>query len=150
MKRIEYRPIAGLILVTAVLSYVGCTSRSPSPTAAISPASASKESGTPKPQKLLADWSNPAAVLIVSGQQDGYLEPCGCSAEQIGGLIRRYDFIERLHKQNWPIALIDLGGLIKNPADARGGFEQAKFKFDYAVKALKLLDYNAVALAPRT
>jgi len=85
--------------------------------------------------------------LIVSGQQEGYMEPCGCSAEQIGGLIRRYDFIERLKKQNWPISLVELGGLIKDPANARGGFEQAKIKFDYAVKALKLLKYDALALA---
>jgi hypothetical protein len=88
-------------------------------------------------------------VLLVSGEQDGYQEPCGCSEEQIGGLIRRYDFVERLHTQNkWPTALIDLGSLIKQPAVARGGFEQAKFKFDYSLRALKLLKYNALALSP--
>ena len=64
----------------------------------------------------MAELNNPAALLIVSGQQDGYLEPCGCSAEQIGGLLRRFDFIERVRKQNWPVSLVDLGGLIKDPA----------------------------------
>jgi len=154
MTRIDYRPFAAAILVAAVLGYVGCTSRSPSPTAAISPAPATTESGSSssvggtKSQRLLANWVDPAAVLVVSGQDDGYLEPCGCSAEQIGGLIRRYDFIERLHDLKWPTAQIHLGGLIWNPSAARGGFEQAKMKFDYAARALKLLNYSALGLCP--
>src|SRR5262249_38445865 len=92
---------------------------------------------------------DPGAALIVSGKLDNYLEPCGCSLEeQFGGLIRRYDFVERLHTQNhWPTALIDLGSLTKDPAIARGGFEQAKLKFDYAIRALKLQKYNALALS---
>ena len=43
--------------------------------------------------------------------------------------------------------LIELGTLIKDPAGARGGFEQAKYKFDYALKALNLLNYDAIALS---
>src|SRR5262249_43482094 len=100
-----------------------------------------------KSTRLLANLGNPAAVLIVSGEQEGYLEPCGCSAEQFGGLIRRYDFIERVHNQKWATALVELGTLIKDPAGARGGFEQSKYKFDYALKALALLNYDALALS---
>ena len=100
-----------------------------------------------KPETILDSLGKPAAVLVISGEQDGYMEPCGCSEDQEGGLIRRYDLVERLHKRNWPTALVDLGSLIKDPASARGGFEQAKIKFDYAIKALKLLNYNALALS---
>jgi hypothetical protein len=96
---------------------------------------------------VLASLGNPAAILVVSGQRNGYLEPCGCSEEQEGGLIRLYDLVERLHKRKWPTALADLGSLIKDPAGARGGFDQAKIKFDYAIKAMKLLDYDAIALS---
>ncbi len=127
MTRTDFRPYAALILAWAVLGYVGCTSRSPSPTAAISPAqttpgpgSASPAGSAAKSQKVLANWVNPAAVLVISGQDDGYMEPCGCSAEQIGGLIRRYDFIDRLHDRKWPTAQIHLGGLIWNPSGAGG------------------------------
>jgi hypothetical protein len=95
----------------------------------------------------LANLRDPAAVLIVSGERDGYIEPCGCTEGQEGGLIRLYDFVERLHQQKWPTALIDLGSLTKNPSGARGGLDQAKIKFDYAVKALALLKYNALALS---
>jgi hypothetical protein len=153
MTRIDCRPYVALILVTAVFTYVGCTSSSPAPQVASSPppttaaaGSDSAGSASAKPEKLLENWVNPAAVLVVSGEDDGYMEPCGCSAEQIGGLIRRSAFIDRLHNQKWPTAQIHLGGLIKNPGSARGGAEQARMKFDYAVQALKLLSYSALGL----
>jgi hypothetical protein len=158
MARIDFRPWAGLALSVAVLGYVGCTSSSPtSSSPASAPGGGSAGKGSPKgvpsddaggtDSKLLANLGHPAAVLIVTGEMDGYLEPCGCTDGQIGGLLRRYDFFERLRKQNWPVASLDLGSLTKDPAVARGGFEQAKYKFDYSIKALKLLDYSALALS---
>ena len=159
MTRIDYRSWASVGLFVAVLFYVGCSSSSTAPpsstsspkNAAVSSDGAATNpppSGTSsKSQKLLANLRDPAAVLIVSGEREGFLEPCGCTEGQEGGLIRLYDFVERLHQQKWSTALIDLGGLTKNPRNARGGFEQAKIKFDYAVHALKLLKYSAVALS---
>ena len=78
---------------------------------------------------------------------DGYLEPCGCTQGQLGGLIRRLDFVDRLRAEKLPVGLIDLGSLIKDPAAARGGFEQAKIKFGIALKAYSALKYNAIALS---
>src|SRR5581483_3228350 len=37
---------------------------------------------------LLEGWDRPTAVLLLSGDQMGYLEPCGCSLTQSGGLAR--------------------------------------------------------------
>jgi hypothetical protein len=98
--------------------------------------------------KLLANWPAPHAVLVISGEMDGYLEPCGCTLGQMGGLLRRFDFVERLRAQKWPLALVDLGSLVKDPAAARGGFEQAKMKFGVALKAYATLRYDAIALSP--
>ena len=164
MTRIDFRPWAGLALSVAVLGYVGCTSSSPTSSSPASPAGSgsdgAKSKGSAKggasdaaggtDSKLLANLGNPAAVLVITGEMDGYLEPCGCTEGQIGGLLRRYDFFERVHKQGWPVAAIDLGSLTKDPAVARGGFDQAKLKFDYAIQALKLLNYGALALSART
>jgi hypothetical protein len=158
MRRLDYRPVASTILAVVVIAYVGCSGDPPKapstesattkPAGAGAPAAGAAAKQTASPiDKLMAELNEPAAVLIVSGQQEGYLEPCGCSAEQIGGLIRRFDFIERLRTRNWPIRLVELGGLIKDPAHARGGFEQSKIKFDYALKALKLMGYDAMALS---
>jgi hypothetical protein len=156
MNRLDLRPWAAVITSVAVMAYVGCSSSTKTePTTSPGGASDSKiASGTgpkgaaiPKSTKLLANLGNPAAVLIVSGERDGYMEPCGCTEGQQGGLIRLYDFVERLHKQNLPAALIDLGSLTKNPTGARGGLDQAKIKFDYCLRALALLKYSAIALS---
>jgi hypothetical protein len=161
MTRIDPRPGLCVALFVAVLAYVGCTTEANKSTAdrtsgpgqdrsSATPTSGKERPGGPAEQKstkILANLGNPAAVLIISAEQEGYLEPCGCSAEQIGGLIRRHDFIERVHKQGWPTASIELGTLIKDPAGARGGFDQSKYKFDYALKALTLLNYDAIALS---
>jgi len=131
-----------------VLVYVGCSwSDRPNNAAAPAPKARSAGAATTSLGKPLADLGNPAAVLIFTGQQDGYMEPCGCTEDQSGGLLRRFDLVERIHAQNWPTVLLDLGSLIKDPAGARGGFEQAKLKFDYSVKALALMNYNALALS---
>jgi hypothetical protein len=143
-----FRPWASVAFCAALLAYVGCSWSSgtdhppaPAPKATSDGASAQSAGGP------LANLGNPAAVLIFTGQQDGYMEPCGCTEDQSGGLLRRFELVERIHAQNWPTALFDLGSLIKDPAGARGGFEQAKLKFDYSVKALALLKYSAIALS---
>ena len=154
MTRIDFRPWAGVALCVAVLTYVGCSSSSPTRTPApSSTAAGGGQTGLPggggsTSQKRLANLGNPAAVLLVTGEQFNYLEPCGCTEGQIGGLLRRYDLLERLHHQNqWPTAQIDLGSLIKDPAVARGGFEQAKLKFDFSLRALDLMKYSAMAMS---
>jgi hypothetical protein len=161
MARIDIRPWAALALSAAVLGYVGCTSSSPTSSSSATPSAAkggttgaggsAHAKGGPSDDeggaKLVANLGNPAGVLIITGEMFGYTEPCGCTKGQIGGLLRRSDFVERLHKQGLRTASIDLGSLTKDPSVARGGFEQAKIKFDYSIKALKLLDYGAVALS---
>ena len=153
MSQFPKRACLGVLLAVTVLTYIGCsssTSTTSAPSTASTSARPAAASGGESVQsgKLLADWPTPRGVLVISGQMDGYLEPCGCTQGQLGGLIRRFDFVERLKAQNWPVALIDLGSLIKDPAAARGGFEQAKIKFGIAVKAFSTLKYGAIALSP--
>jgi hypothetical protein len=149
MTRTSWRPLVALGLVAALMAYVGCSTKPEAPTK-VTEASPSPEGSTAPPAekpKLFADWPTPAGALLISGEQDGYLEPCGCTEGQTGGLRRRFDLIERMHDQGWPLAKVDLGTLIKAPASARGGFEQSKIKFDMALKALGLMKYDALALS---
>jgi hypothetical protein len=156
MTRTSYRPIVAVALVSGLLAYVGCSSQTnapdrPSPPGTGTGAGTTPTAGSPAPEggKLFAGWPTPAGALLISGEQFGYLEPCGCTQGQLGGLKRRYDLVERLRgEQKWPLVLLDLGALIKDPAGSRGGFEQAKLKFDVALKALGLMKYDALALAP--
>ncbi len=151
MRRQDPRPWICVGLLAFVLVYVGCKSETDPPRLK-EPAAAGVQPLTEHPaapvdsNKLFANFGTPAGVLIISGERNGYLEPCGCSEDQSGGLIRLYDMVDRLKQQKWPVALIDLGGLVKNPTAARGGFEQTKIKLDYAIRALALLKYSGLAL----
>ena len=130
MPRLPLRPLGAVATAIALLTYVGCSSSSSKDdkgTSLATPgakpaADASKaDPAGGKSSKLFAQWPKPEAVLVVSGEMDGYLEPCGCTEGQLGGLIRRYDFVERLREpRTGRYALIDLGSLIKDPAGARG------------------------------
>ena len=135
MSQFSKRACLGVLLAVTVLTYIGCTSSTSTtsaPSVTSTPAKPGATTGveSARPSKLLADWPTPRGVLIISGQMDGYLEPCGCTQGQLGGLIRRSDFVERLKAQNWPLALIDLGSLIKDPGSRagrlRGGQDQVR------------------------
>ena len=152
MTRISLRPLAALGVVAAGLLYVGCGRPNPASTTTIKSTSAQTTVAAPEPAaadgaKLLADWPTPAGAVVISGEQGGYLEPCGCTQGQLGGLGRRYDLAERLRAQGLPLALVDLGGLIADPASARGGIEQTKIKFNVALRALTAMKYDAIALS---
>ena len=137
--RVAARPTASLALLSVIVACCGgCSSGGTD--------SAKPNQGDPNSRRILADMGQPDLALVVSGQLDGYLEPCGCSKGKAGGLVRRYELVERLRAQNWPVALIDLGGLIGDPAGARGGTGQSMIKLRYILKAFGLMKYDALAV----
>jgi Cytochrome c554 and c-prime len=87
-------------------------------------------------------WPKPAAVLVLSGEAHGYLEPCGCSEKQSGGVARRSDLIKQLRDKGWPVAGLDLGGTVKRTR------KQEEFKFAAMTSALRKLDYRGLGLGP--
>jgi cytochrome c554/c'-like protein len=106
----------------------------------------SELAGSANPDPLLfRDWPDalPDLVLVLSGQQSGYLNPCGCSRPQYGGLQRRYTFMEGLRQRGWPVAGVDLGDVLDQPAH-RG--PQALLKYQTSMKALRQMGYLAVGL----
>jgi hypothetical protein len=92
---------------------------------------------------IFVGWPKPDVALVFSGEQDGYLEPCGCAGldNQKGGFRRRAKFFQQLREQGWPIVALDAGGQEK-----RFGVQPA-IKFDFALRALDKLNYAAVGLA---
>ena len=50
--------------------------------------------------RLFENWPTPRAVLAITGELDGYIEPCGCTGKenQKGGLSRRQNFLDALRK----------------------------------------------------
>jgi hypothetical protein len=79
---------------------------------------------------------------VLTGEQRGYIEPCGCSETLSGGLSRRADLVKQLNEQGWPVAGLDLGGLLE-----RDRF-QSRLKFNMTLDVLEDLDYRAMAVGP--
>lgn len=94
---------------------------------------------------IFVDWPKPDVALLFSGEQDGYLEPCGCAGleNQKGGLKRRFTFIKQLRDQGWIVEPMDLGGQAK-----RFG-KQAEMKFEFALRALMAMKYQVVGFGPQ-
>jgi hypothetical protein len=116
--------------------------RADSPVAATRP----KHSGIPfDPIKengpILVDWPKPKLAVVITGNEDGYMEPCGCAGldRMKGGLSRRYTMIEMLRKQKgWPVVAVDVGGLTK------GYGPQTEIKFRFTVDAMRAMGYDAI------
>jgi hypothetical protein len=111
-----------------------------------SPAATPQESGVPssaarslgKSSRLFRDWPDPDVAIVLTGQEHGYLQPCGCSEPQKGGLARRFNFLKLLKGRKWPVVAADLGDV------AQKGGPQAKIKYVASMQALEKMNYTAV------
>src|SRR5437868_9961039 len=81
------------------------------------------------PAQTFVGWNKPDLAIIVSGEMHGYLQPCGCSDPQKGGLARRYHFMQALKDKGWPVAAIDLGDI------AASSGPQQRLKYVASMKA---------------
>lgn len=92
--------------------------------------------------ELFQDWPDPELVLVFSGGQHGYLEPCGCAGleNQKGGVSRRHTFLKSLAERGWETVVLDAGDQVRR----RG--RQALAKFGATRRALGAMNYDAAAL----
>ncbi|MFO0840802.1 MAG: multiheme c-type cytochrome [Gemmataceae bacterium] len=104
------------------------------------------EAKPPFPNRLFEGWKKPDLVLLVSGQQLGYLLPCGCSRPQYGGLERRYNLVQMFKEAGWPYAAVDLGDVVQRHGIAHLPNQQALIKYVYSMRALKAMGYAAVGV----
>ena len=99
---VRTRLIAGLLLAALVGSAV------------VSGVPAQPAGAQPAPP-LFTAWpkdTKPDAVLFITGQTYGYLQPCGCSRPQLGGLERRANLVKSLKDKGWPVTGVDLGDVL--------------------------------------
>jgi hypothetical protein len=98
-------------------------------------------------KRLFVDWPKPDLVLLLSGQQHGYLLPCGCSSPQVGGLERRYNFVQWLKKdKGWPVLGVDVGDVPQRRGPRDLPNVQGLIKYAYSMRALKQIGYKAVTV----
>jgi hypothetical protein len=83
-------------------------------------------------------------VIVATGAQWGYIEPCGCSGKenQRGGLSRRHSFLKQLAAQGWSVVPLDVGDQVR-----RFG-TQTEIKFQRTAEAFKTMHYRGVAFGP--
>ena len=127
------------VAVTVLLSivfYIGCK-----PTASAKPPSPpSVESKSGSAESFLQGWKKPAVALLLSGEQHGYLEPCGCSETQSGGMARRADLVRMLDEKGWNLVGLDVGGLLKRSR------RQDEIKYEKFFEAFQQMHYAAVGV----
>jgi hypothetical protein len=70
-------------------------------------------------------------ALVVSGDTEGWIVPCGCTANQSGGLLRRATFLSDRRKSN-EVVLADAGGAPAGASD----YDRCKFEFILAGERL--------------
>jgi hypothetical protein len=94
--------------------------------------------------EIFVDWPKPDVALVFSGEQAGYIEPCGCAGldNQKGGLRRRSTLIKQLRDKGWNPVPLDLGGQEKDTG------VQAEIKVDFTYRALVQMGYAAVGFGP--
>ncbi|MGE0758507.1 MAG: multiheme c-type cytochrome [Pirellulaceae bacterium] len=97
---------------------------------------------TPHRESLFEGWSAPQFALFITGQQAGYIEPCGCTGltNQKGGLARRQSLHRQLKERGWPLVAVDVGNQVR-----RFG-RQGEIQFQVSAEALKQMGYQAIAL----
>ncbi len=96
-------------------------------------------------EPLLKDWKTPKVAFVFTGEQHGYMEPCGCSDTQSGGMGRRDDLFQKLKERKWEVAALDLGGLSHNNRQDR---LQSKLKLKTTLASLADMGYSAVTFGP--
>ncbi len=97
----------------------------------------------PPPKPLCEGWEKPALVLCVTGETHGYLEPCGCSETQSGGISRRADLLRQLDEKGWDRTELDLGDSLKRTR------RQSEIKFEALLDAMKKMNYAAMGLGTK-
>src|SRR3990172_9085172 len=91
---------------------------------------------------IFEGWPDPKAALVITGRQEGYLEPCGCAGldRLKGGLNRRYSMFRDLRSRGWPVSGLDVGGLVEDSGP------QAELKLQTTVNAMQVMNYDVIAL----
>lgn len=93
--------------------------------------------------RYFVDWEKPDVVLVFTGMTNGYIEPCGCAGmdRMKGGLSRRQTFLNTLKKEMaWDVVAIDAGQI------TAGFGVQEELKFDMAMNAMQLMQYDAIGV----
>lgn len=101
-----------------------------------------KATSPPPTKPLFKDWPAPKLAIVLTGERHGYLEPCGCTQNQTGGVSLLANLFKKIEERNWPVTAFDLGGLVKRNR------RQSQIKYETILASLKDMKYSGVGLGP--
>ncbi len=97
----------------------------------------SRTYGIESESSLHEDSTVSSIHIAFTGEENGYLEPCGCSEAQLGGFPKRHTLINHLRKEDENLILLSLG-------DIPGKIgRQDEIKMETALSALGHIGYVA-------
>jgi hypothetical protein len=136
----QWRPLLAsvslMLVLLAVCLPLSCKKAPPEPV--------TQPKSLPRMKPLLEGWSDPRAVLVFTGDEHGYMEPCGCSERQSGGFARRGDLLRQIREErSWPATAFNVGGTLYEP---RVGYRQSLIKFSILRRGLSELGFEGMAL----
>ena len=106
-------------------------------------ADSASPNGFPGQEKIWQTWDQPAVAFLLTAEMHGFIEPCGCSEEQLGGVSRRANLLKKLEDKKWPVCGLDAGGLAR-----RSAVQQAKIKLESTLRALRDMKYRGIGMGP--
>ncbi len=117
----------------------------------VEPTEDSKKKTDPAKEKerepLFVGWDNPKVVFLLSGNQMGYIEPCGCAGleNQKGGLTRRITLLNQLREEKkWNVVPLDVG---QNTNESRSDRQQ-ELKLQMTGSGFSKMGYQAIGIGP--
>ena len=131
-------------LLCAGVAVVGVVSSGSTPevVAADPPAAIPVSSSDASAFKTWPKDRKPEYVLVLTGQMYGYLQKCGCSDPQKGGLERRWVYLDGLRKSGMDVIPLDLGDVSReSPLKS-----QTILKYRVAMESLKSMGYRGIGL----
>jgi Cytochrome c554 and c-prime len=101
-------------------------------------------------EAVFPDWPKdrkPDFVIVITGQTYAYLQKCGCSDPQKGGLERRFNFLEGFKAHGIEVIPLDIGDVAPKLNDEYPlQHAQALEKYFTAMTAMKAMGYRAVGI----
>ncbi|HBL41773.1 MAG TPA: hypothetical protein DDZ90_00085, partial [Planctomycetaceae bacterium] len=137
-KPVTAKPAAAPDSSAASLTPQTAPAGSPHASTAVKTTAAS--TGSPKP--LFKDWPAPKLAIVLTGERHGYLEPCGCTQNQTGGVSLLANLFQQIEERKWPVTAFDLGGLVKRNR------RQSQIKYETILASMKDMNYAGIGLGP--
>lgn len=81
--------------------------------------------------------------IVLTGNWQGHLGPCGCTEIQLGGLDRRTDKLKEIAPDTEARLLVDAGSLVEK------SHRQSQLKLQTFLYGMKVLGYDAIGLTPK-